>query len=365
MAFTKAFKHNGGWRTFAMVVGIVVTLYAVIGLLGSWNVVNLGGASGFFLTATGVADSGNNDDANTNDNTNDNVGGKALVIGTLKASAKEKYSNSYTAVGSGTQWLQIYDAGTDPSSPTASFIDRINVTSGSGSTTSKLVKTNTNYRVVFNGNGVWYDKDFGVMSFSDNDYNSETSELLFNVGEIAKIATLDDMLTESQGTDGNVNGATNSSGLGIELYGDASDSLVYNITAGDGQFYVKPTFAFSGAYTEAKNPVVCFLWDSSNPPEGNEITSITAQSVTGTDFGLPSELVNYWSTQQCVMLGSSATGGQSGQVKLTFTVNEANMVAADDWFLYFDDLSKIRGSDAIVSNIGGTLDSIKFDTYIL
>lgn len=356
----KSFKSKGKARTFFLILGIVLAIYAVLGFAGNYGLVNLGQASGIYFATTGVSTT-----TTTNPTVTPTTSANSFVIGTLKASAKEEYSNSYGNVGSGSTsgGLKIFDAGTTPSSPTASTIDRVNMSAGSGSSTNKLVKTNTPYRVVYDGGNTWYDKDFGVMTFDSNAYNAETSELLFDVGTITKIATIDDMLTEIHSTNGDVNGEANSSARAMELYGDASDSLVYNESAGDAQFYIKPTISFSGAYTGVKLPVLCFQWDVSNPPEGNEITSITAQLVSGTDFGIPSELVNYWSTQQCVMLGSQATAGQSEQVKLTFTVVEANMDTTDDWYLYLDDLGKAKGNDQIISNTGATADSIKFDDY--
>lgn len=361
MIWGQVFKSKGRWRTFILVAGIIIGIYAVIGILGSYGFVDLqnAGVDKLFLATTGAGAG-----VQTN-NSNPTIpvvsSGNTFVIGTLKATAKEKYSNSYTNVGSGTQFLKIYDANTDPSSPTASAIDKINISAGSGSSTNKLITVNTPYRVVFDGAGTWYDKDFGVIVFDSARYNAEASELLFQMGDIAKVGTIDDMLDEVNSVNGDINGQSSSVAGTAEVGNVTTDSLVYDISVGDGQFYIQPTLAFSGAYTEVKNPVLCFQRDITNPPEGNEMSSITYQHVTGTDLGLPSELVSYWSNEECVLLGAQATGGQSSKIKLTFTVDETNTDANDDWYLYLDDLSDIRGKDSIVSNSGATLDSIKFD----
>lgn len=362
-AMRKSFKHNGSAKTFAWIFGALLVVYSGVGILGNYGIVDLGSNAGLFLATTGAVAPSTGTSTNTNNNgASQNTGGSNLIIGTLKAKAQEKYSNSYTNVGNGNgQYLKIYDANTDPSSPTASYIDRINITSGSGSTTSKLITTGTPYRVVFDGANVWYDKDFGVMSFNSANYNVQTSELLFDIGTVSKISNITSALNGTA-TDGTVNGQTTSSATNeINTTASTATEIRYDKAVGDGQFYISPTVAFSGAYTESKNPVLCFEWDTSTPPEGNEVSSITYQLTSGTDFKMPSELVSYWSTQQCILLGQTASGGTSSTFKLTFTMDESQITASDDvFYMYVDDLGKIRGKDAIVTNIGASPYKLKF-----
>lgn len=372
MIFGKVFKSKGGWRTFVLVAGIALAIYSVVGLLGSYGVLDLHavGADKLFLASTGVgAGTGINNQTiqcPTGQSlvngvcTVQTTSGNTFVIATLKTLAKEKNSNSYTSVGTGVQYLYIYDANTDPSSPTASYIDRINLTSGVGTDTNSVVKTNTPYRVVFNGANVWYDKDFGIMTFNSNGYNAQTGTYSFDMGEIAKIATIGAPLNGTA-IDGTVNGQTSYTAITEISNASTATVLVLNKTSSDGQFYISPTISFSGAYAEVERPVLCFEFDLSNPPAGNEVSSITAQLLSGTDFGIPSELVNYWGKQQCVMLGSTVKGGTSSQVKLTFTVSTANLggTGTDIYYMAIDDLGNLRAKD-VALNTGATIQRIQF-----
>lgn len=365
MAIMKVFKSNGAAKKFAWILGTVLIVYSFAGLLGSYGVIDLHavGADKFFLAATGVSapvGADNSGNPTINPVVVPTASGNNFIIGTLKASAKEKYSNSYTAVGSGNQFLRIFDASTDPSLPTASTVDKINISSGVGTDTNKLVKTDQNYRVVFDGAGVWYDQDYGVMKFPSANYNAQSSELLFDLGSISKIGTIDKALNGTA-IDGTVDGNLAFSNVSeINVSSSTATKIVYNSAVGDGQFYIQPTISFSGAYTEVKNPVLCFEWDTSSPPEGNEVSSITAQLISGTDFGIPSELVSYWSKQDCYMLGSNVAGGKAETVKLVFTVDESKLTAADDvFYMYVDDLGNIRGKDTML-NTGASNYKLQF-----
>ena len=285
---------------------------------------------------------------------------KALLIESLSTISKEKYSNSQSAV-SGT--LRIYNSDVDPKTPTASTIDTITVSSGTGTSTNKKLRTDTAYRVVLDGAGTYYDKDYGVMTFTAKDYNPNTGSFLFDLGEVAKVSTIDDMLNESD-VSGLLNGqASITCGTDEICGGEASENVTYDESVGDGQFYIKPTISFSGANTEIKEPVVCFEWDTTNPPEGNELSALDYQLISGTDFGFAdSSWLNYWSTQSCLSAGSIAKGGVSSSIKLTLTVDEANLANnADKWYLYVDDLSGIRAKDARL-NTGATYDRTLFDS---
>jgi len=273
------------------------------------------------------------------------------------ASIKEKHSNSYTAAN-GT--LKFYDDQTNPTSPTASTIDTITISAGAGSSTNKKILTDKPYRVVYDGVGTYYSKDLGIMTFQSKDYNKNTGQYAYDLGEIGKVATIDDILAEIENLDKDVNGAANSSVVSIELGSETtSDQLQYNETAGDGQWYIQPTISFSGANTEVQEPVICFEFDQTNPPEGNEISAFTYQLQSGTDFGLPSDLLDYWSNEECLSLGAVVSGGTSSKIKLTVTYDEANLDTTDDWYLYVDDLGAIKGKD-VVLNTAAALDKIKF-----
>lgn len=349
--YKKAFKVKGGIRTFVMIAGVALLIYGGAGIFSTQGWVDFGGASGIFFTAAPVTQI-----APTIPGVPDVTGVKQRPISTLSVITTAKNSNSHTTIA-GT--LRVFDPDTNPADPTASALDTVTISSGVGSTTNKYIRTSTPYRVVFDGDGTYYDKDYGVMTFPDEDFNPSTGEYLFDMETITIVATIDDMINES-GVAGDVNGQSAATVGTAELGSNATDYFWYDESAGDQQYYIKPTLAASTAYTELKDAVVCFEWDTSNPPEGNEISSIVYQLDSGTDFSLPSELVNYWSTEECVSLGTMMAG-TSSKIKLTITVDESTMTANSDiWYFGIDDLGSMRGKD-INLDTGATYDRITFD----
>ena len=92
-----------------------------------------------------------------------------------------------------------------------------------------------------------------------------------------------------------------------------------------------PTMSISGSNQVAKDYVMCFVFANQNSPEGNEISAFTSQLQTGTDLGIPSDLLNFWSNEECVKLGTTVKSGSSAKYKFTITYTEANLDANDDW----------------------------------
>ena len=288
-------------------------------------------------------------------------------IKTFNVKMKAKYSNSYSSVNG---YLKIYDKDADPSDANTNPIATISIGSGSGTASSPGVTTDTPYKVVFDGNGTYYDEDFGVIQFSSKDYDPQQGVYLFtNYGTVDKpaalIATIADPLDESDLT-GTIDGesSTNLSAgaeLGCPTGNCANDAtLVYDESNGDGSFYIEPDFSFTGANAEIRKPVLCFKWDETNGPEGNEITGMTYQTLSGSDLGVPSDILNYWKNEECVSLGTVVRSGTMSSARITITVDESNLDANDDWKMYVDDLGDIKGKD-VVLNTGAAYKTISFD----
>lgn len=350
--YKKAFKQNGNLK---MIIGVLGAIALVVGAGGVYSIYSgsdlpiLGSA---FLTTVG------GDSGQTETNTPVETESKSRVLDTLKAISRTKYSNSYSTVA-GT--LSFYDKDTTPGEPNANAIDTITLSSGVGSTTNGYLKTNTQYRASFDGDGTYYDVDYGLITISEDDFNPSTGTAQFDLGDILTVATISDMINES-GVGGDVNGQSDATVGTAELGSNTTDYFWYDESVGDQQFYIQPTFESTTANTGLKNPVVCFDFDRSNPPEGTEITAISTQVVDGTGFGIPSDLTDYWVNQQCVSLGSEMKAGTSSKVKLTFTVSESNLDnMADVWYLEMDDLGDYLGQD-INRDTGATADSITFNS---
>lgn len=290
--------------------------------------------------------------------------GGALVIENFAVSAKESGSDSRSAVDG---FLRVYDSGVNPSSPTASAIDTVTVTDGSGTSTNDLVMCDTQYRVVFEGNSTntnYYDSDKGVMSFPCSSFNPNTGQFTYDAGAIGLVGTFDDILNELNGSAGlPINGqSTNEQGDSVEIQcsstAAADCTLMYDESVGDGVWYIDISPSCSVANGVCKDAVLHFVHDLSNPPEGNEYTSISAQLRSGTDMGVPSDLTNYWANEVPIPLGT-LTAGQSATYRLTFTVVEDNEDGNDDWTIRFDDLGEHLGKDVRL-NVRGTADTVTY-----
>jgi len=289
------------------------------------------------------------------------VGAKQKQISTFNVQLKEKHSNAYDQVGNGSDgFLKIYDPAVNPSDPTANPIVSINVTSGTAEKTAPNLKTDTNYRVVFDGSNEWYTKDYGIITFPYSEFNENTGVYLFDKDSIARMATIDDTLDETT-TSGDINGQTTDSQDNELFNTTTADTLYYNKTTGDGVWYIKPEISISGGNREIQKLVWCYTWDVDNPPEGNEISSIAYQHESGTAFAaMPSEQVTLWSTQSCVQLAPTVMGGTVSKFRITVTQDDTEIDSNDDWAMRVDDLGDFQGKD-VVLNTGRAYDSIKID----
>lgn len=276
--------------------------------------------------------------------------GDDFVAETLSVTALESGSEDRTAVDG---FLRIYSSGVNPSSPTANPIQTVTVTDGQGSSSSALVSAKEQYRIVFEGNSTntnYYDKDFGITSLASLSIgilNPNTGKMTIDIGSVDNVGTLDDILDETA-TDGKVNGqsvAVNTSGNEIIGAANTADTaLTYDESDGDGQWYIDIEPSCSGANKVCKDAVLHFVHDLTNPPEGNEYSTITAQLRSGNNFNIPSDITDFWSNEVPIELGDM-TAGMSGEYRLTFSVVEANEDANDDWTLRFDDLGEHLGKD--------------------
>lgn len=269
--------------------------------------------------------------------------------------------------------LFVYNAGDDPSKSTTKAILTVNINDGNGTDTSNKLSTCTNYRVVI-GSTDYYDEDLGVIQFDTTAYNEFTATLTYNVPNLmVEFATIDSHTdinaTASQDIDGEVDSAgyTNSVNNDVNelVYDVANDKIVYDVSDGDGIFKTEVDIGFSGGNKAIRNPVLCFENDSSNEPEGDEYTAISVQSFSGAVYGgMPGDLIDAWINEDCILLtppvvnaaeGTSNPGGDiksgtTGTYRFTFTVNEANVDANDDWFEILDDLGDNLGKDVLLSS---------------
>jgi hypothetical protein len=268
-------------RDMAIGVGLVLVVVAfVFGVtipsIGSFSLLDDDG-DGVFGAGDGITD----------------VCDEEKAIESLSFQTKTKYANSYTTA---TGEIKFYEVGEDPTDPNINPIDSSTLASGVVTDTSKIIKTCYPYQWIYDGNDTYYSRDLGTVTFDIDDLNTETGQLSYPAIEVATVGTITDMI-EINETSGDVNGQTSHTGSSEIVNTSTGDALVYDESNGDGSFYLKVDFECTGANVECKDMAIEFDWDNTNPPEGNEISAITVQLDSGTDLGLPSDLVNYWANQ--------------------------------------------------------------------
>lgn len=311
----------------------LLALGFLMGGLSDWGV-DLGDQDG----ALSIGDISGVDDSDIS-----GICSSSKTIESLTMNAKTAGSNSYTTASGD---LDFYEQGTDVTDPNANPIDSLSLSSGTVTDTGKLLQTCVPYEFVFDGEGTYYSIDFGEMYFDVDSLSSETGQLNYPTFEVQTIGSISDVLDETA-TDGTINGQSNVSDSGtneIDTAGTEDNPLVYDISVGDGSFYIDIDIGCEGSNEYCNDMIMDFIWEDGARPEGNEISSITAQLRSGTDLGIPSEIVNYWANERAVEIGDM-TGGQSATYRLTFSVSESNLDANDDWKFCIDDLGGYAEND--------------------
>ena len=371
----KTVMYLAGGLALALFLG-VFSIDALSGIVSKGKILgkDVGGAGGFSI-ASGSSDlsAGSAD---------------SWLIDNLVIRGKEMYSESENNANGGS--ILVYEEGVDPSSSTASA--KVTLTIGTAYT-GNILRCDKKYRYVYENASEAYSFDFGdnvliPCSVSTKEQADALVDLTDQHGwKREEVATLSDILDETATATGSqlsttnpINGQQNttqwtvSGAGGNELHCrtaaatntscTADQTLVYNETNGDGQFYVDLTFAAAGSDAHLKDPVACFVFDATSPPEGNEMSTINIDHRTGNDLAFP-DSVN-WATvftnEDCVKSKTPLPAGTSGTYRFTFTVNEANLDNAGDLFqLAFDDLGDYRANDA-GQNRGATADLVSFDS---
>lgn len=250
--------------------------------------------------------------------------------------------------------VEFFADGTDLSIPGVTALDTISVTAGVGATTSKILKSCTDYEIVYNGASAEYDimHPTGRIAPVKTDIGEIPSQTI-EFHNVKVFATIGD-LVEENAVDGTINGQTSTSGeanstLELTVGTDSSpadgDTIYYNKTNGDDVFYIDIDMEATGGDKVLKNPALCFV-NLANPMEGTEFSEVTLTYRSGTNFGIPDSITDYVKYQRCVPLSDEMTSTDSGTYRLQFTVVDANAdVTADVMYVYLDDLGEHLGRD--------------------
>lgn len=313
------------------------SIIIVVGML-----VLIGGSAGYFTV-------GGADVITPADDMNDIAPDVPVIqpMTTVTYTVIDGISNSRTT-SSGT--VEFYASNVDPTNPTAVYNDAITIASGTGNTTTLKLLTDTIYNAVFSGGASYYDVDMGTKLFP---YIKNVATQRYS-GEITTtaVATIADPVDETDTTD---YFSTYNNGSGSTTYNAdgclsaTGSTITYNTTTGSDGFVIPLTVSITGGNQEIKDAALIFKWDTTNPPNGDEYTSIIAQPITGQTFSaLEGDLINYWSTQTPIPLGDLKAGTYA-KYNLVFTCVDANIDANDDWDYILDDMGDHLGQDIMLN----------------
>lgn len=321
----------------SLIVGIVkwsdkktdVGKYAV-GLAGVLLLVTF-----FVAPATGVAPSTTTDDKVS--------GGTYLPIQEIVGTVTEEFTGAKDAVN-GT--IYFYEAGVNPADADVDPIDSITVTNGDFNYSGKKIQTDTKYLVVFDG-ASYYAITLKDHIFPSSQYDPNNGVVLWEFEENArKLASFVTLLQ----ADDTQSGVSDSNTVGNdvnEIVTDGSGGIIYDESDGDGTYTVRVKIGASGANSVADKVVFGIAYDDTTPPEGNEVTDMSASRVSGDTFaGLEDITADLFNNEGQIDLGS-IKGGRSGTYDITISVNESAVDADDDFSFYVDDLGGDKAKDVL------------------
>ena len=306
------------------------------------------------------------------DGDTDASSGKAQPIVTFNAWFSEDFSNSPTAITDGV--LDIYNKDDNPSKANVDPVVSITVpSSGKFTSSSPGLSTNTEYRIVYRGNGSWYSHDFDKITFNsvDGTFDDDTNQYDWRPEvKLQKQASITDFFDETS-VAGIMNGHTNTSiTLGTNEIGCATDCssdgvLVYDESQGDGSVYLDLTHATGSSNAVIQDYSVCILYEDGAEPEDNEFSSITLSSQSGEGIGLTAanggsnDITDIFANEACLVVGD-VKSGTTHKWRYTFTYDEANLATDDDFKIVADDLGDINGK-TVDLDTGVTKETLDFD----
>lgn len=279
------------------------------------------------------------------------------LIENLTISTTEKGSNDAGDV-SGT--VNIYDSGVNPSLPNSEPIDTITISSGVGHTNLGKIYSCTPYEITIDGSSTYYDMFYngeGDDVLAEEIVTDQATIGKYNIRfkDVITVGSYSDPLDETT-TGGDINGQTNVSGEAsssneIQVGTDSSpanaDTIYYNETNGDEDFYIKFSIGCAGGYKYCEDTVLCFDWEDSAEPEGNEYSSITASHDSGNELLQDFDFTDAFSSGSCIWVGDMK-GGQSEKIQVNFYPDEAATDTNDDFKISINDL----GGDAPYTSTG-------------
>ena len=207
---------------------------------------------------------------------------------------------------------------------------------------TSLLHTNTPYAIHFKGNRHFYDADLGKEMFIPSDSGgSEEYALLY---EVDAVGSLMDPLDETKTINGQPSTDLNLPAVELGCYGgcDDDETLFYAKGKGDGVISMDLTIA-CGGYGAVCRDVVLYFNFGFPKPEGNELLGVKIHHLSGANFFLPMDLMQYFDSQGGNLYVGDMVSGQSSKYRLSFTFREVAIDHNDPFGICLDDLNGGEG----------------------
>ena len=293
------------------------------------------------------------------------TGGKAQIttpqgytpfpLGTLKIYLKDK-NNPTTAVSTATVDGKVFSVSTPDSalpSPTTPYLDSADISSGALSFTAKKIQTATGYKVKIwdnTGSPTWYPVEVKVSVPALDPNLGASAQYTAPDVYMEKIGTFaDPMQSEATGAGGGSlpTGVTSAA---------ASNAITINITAATDStitIRIPLTFADTATGTYLRDVVLVPIQDPSNPMPTTAFTAATLTYVSGTNFNVPGNILNYVSGQLPIKLGDW-TDSTSGTYYLQISLDKASLSSGDKFYFRLDDQGGYLSTDSIAGQSGAS-----------
>jgi hypothetical protein len=272
-------------------------------------------------------------------------------LGTLAIYVKDA-NNPNNIVTTATIKGKVYDAGvSNVASPLTPYLDSATISNGVLSFQAKRVLTGNSYKVKIwddSSTPTWYAQLVTVNipaldpSLGANAQYTAPDVLLEKIGTFA-----DPMQVEATGAGGGPlqtgvtsSASTNTVTINITQVTDSSITIRFQVT-----------FANIGIGSKLKQVVFRPIQDQINPMPTNAFTSATFTYVSGSNLGLPGDVLSYVTSQQPIPMGDWSDS-TSATYYFQVTLDKASLANGQTFYFRIDDLGNWLATDPIDGSSG-------------
>jgi hypothetical protein len=284
-------------------------------------------------------------------------------LGTLAIYVKDA-NNPNNAVTTATVKGKVYDIGvSNVASPLTPYLDSATNNNGALSFQAKKVLTGTSYKVKIwddSASPAWYAQLVTVNipaldpSLGANAQYTAPDVLLEKIGTFA-----DPMQVEATGAGGG------SLQTGVTSSASTNTVTINKTQVTDSSITIRfqVTFANTGIGSKLKQVVFRPIQDQTNPMPTNAFTGATFTYISGSNLGLPGDVLSYVTSQQPIALGDW-TDSTSATYYFQVTLDKASLANGQTFYFRIDDLGNWLATDPIDGSSGASSQYIKITVVV-